>query len=165
MLSSVSVAWRDIFLQHTPITLTDWSCREWRHVQQTQDDSTFGKAAGAGLEEPWKERSPFSHLCNLFQLKNRKTEATGGTCSDNHLLALQVFFRVAEKSSGVPTRRTCDDTCTRRFQLKNRQRGSPWPGSYMTATFMHCKFFLELERRHLKEATGIHAVTSTYIHR
>ena len=27
-----------------------------------------------------------------FQLKNRKTEATVGICSDNHLLALQVFF-------------------------------------------------------------------------
>ena len=27
-----------------------------------------------------------------FQLKNRKTEATGVTYSDNHLLALQVFF-------------------------------------------------------------------------
>ena len=27
-----------------------------------------------------------------FQLKNRKTKATVGTCSDNHLLALQVFF-------------------------------------------------------------------------
>ena len=27
-----------------------------------------------------------------FQLKNRQTEHTGGTCNDNHLLALQVFF-------------------------------------------------------------------------
>ena len=27
-----------------------------------------------------------------FQLKNRQTEATGGTCSDSNLLALQVFF-------------------------------------------------------------------------
>ena len=46
--------------------MTDGSCREWRHVQRTQVDSTFGKAAGAGSEEPWKKRSPFSHLCNLF---------------------------------------------------------------------------------------------------
>ena len=28
----------------------------------------------------------------LVSLKNRKTDATGGTCSDNHLLALQIFF-------------------------------------------------------------------------
>ena len=86
-------------------------------MQKTQDDHTFGKAAGAGSEKPWKKRSPFDisaiffsctqsdsrptltaslalaftvEVC--FQLKNRKTEATGGTCSDNHLLALQVFF-------------------------------------------------------------------------
>ena len=46
-----------------------WSCREWRHVQQTQDDSTFGKAAGAGSEEPWKNTvtiftslQSFSHM-------------------------------------------------------------------------------------------------------
>ena len=60
-----------IFIQHTPIELTDWSCREWRHVQQTQDDSTFGKAAGAGSDEPWKKRSPFSHLCNLFLMYSK----------------------------------------------------------------------------------------------
>ena len=61
VICSLQPPWLGVisFIQRTPITLTDWSCREWRHVQQTQDDSTFGKAAGAGSEEPWKKRSPF----------------------------------------------------------------------------------------------------------
>ena len=33
--------------------------REWRHVQQTQDDGTFGKAAVAGSGEPWKNGHHF----------------------------------------------------------------------------------------------------------
>ena len=61
VICSLQSTWLGVifFIQHTPITLTDWSCREWRHVQQSQDDSTFGKAAGDGSEEPWTERSPF----------------------------------------------------------------------------------------------------------
>ena len=50
-------------------------------MQQTQDDSTFGKAAGAGSEEPWKKRSPFSHLCNVFlmYLSDSRTTLTASS--------------------------------------------------------------------------------------
>ena len=112
-------------------------------MQRTQDDRTFGKAAGAGSEEPWKKRSPFSHLCNLFlmyssrptltarlalaftvevcfQLKpeNRQTEPTGRTCSDSNLLAMQVFITVEEVTDGGATGRACDDNNPHSLQLR-----------------------------------------------
>ena len=90
-------------------------------MQQTQDDSTFGKAAGAGSEEPWKKRSPFSHLCNVFLSDSRTTltaslalaftvelsllsdeDSTGSTCNDCNVSG--------REESGKATGRRCDDT-------------------------------------------------------
>ena len=136
MLSSVSVAWSDI-LQHTPIELTDWSCREWRHVQQTQDDSTFGKAAGAGsAEEPWKKRSPFWHLCNVF-LKYSKWQRNYTHCKFG-----ACFHRWTEFAFSWRT---------------GKQR--PRVVHAVTITCLHCKYSFELQRRQADDPRVVHAMT------
>ena len=67
-----------------------------------------------------------------FQLKNRQTEPTSRTCSDINLLALQVFSRVAEETSGGATGCACDDnnphSLQLRWKLPSRQTGG---GSYI----------------------------------
>ena len=124
------------FIQHTPIELTDWSCREWRHVQQTQDDSTFGKAAGAGSEEPWKKRSPFSHLCNVFLMYSKwqpnYTHCKFGAC----------FHRWIEFAFSWRT---------------GKQR--PRVVHTVTITCLHCKYSFELQRRQAEDPRVVHAMT------
>ena len=49
------------------------------------------------------------------------------------------------------------------ISVEEQTEREPIAWSYMTATFMHCKFFLELERRQLKEATG-HTCSDQHVH-
>ena len=136
MLSSVSVAWSDILSSICPIELTDWSCREWRHVQQTQDDSTFGKVTGAGSEEPWKKRSPFWHLCNVFLMyskwKPNYTHCKFGAC----------FPRWTEFAFSWRT---------------GKQR--PRVVHAVTITCLHSKYSFELQRRQAEDPRVVHAMT------
>ena len=53
-----------------------------------------------------------------FRLKNRQTKATGRTCSDSNLLAMQVFHTFAEVTGGGATGRACDDNNPHSLQLR-----------------------------------------------
>ena len=92
-----------------------------------------------------------------FQVKNRQTEHTGRTCSDNYPHC-QYSFELQRRQAEDPCvvyAMTLASTVDDFFQLKNRQREPiAWVLYAVTATFMHCKIFCELERRQLKEAMG-----------
>ena len=124
------------FIQHTPITLTDWSCREWRHVQQTQDDSTFGKAAGAGPKEPWKKRSLFWHLCNLF-LMYPKWQLNYTHCKFGASIHRWTEFAFIWRTG--------------------KQR--PRVVHAVTITCLHCMYSFELQRGQAEDPRVVHAIT------
>ena len=129
------------FIPHTPITLTDWSCsgswREWRHVQQTQDDRTFGKAAGAGPEEPWKKkRSPFWHVCNMFLMYSKwqpnYTHCKFGACFH----------------------------CWTEFAFSWRtEKQRPRLVHAVTIICLHCKYSFELQRSQAEDQHAVYAMT------
>ena len=132
------------FIQHTPITLTDWSCggswREWRHVQQPQHDRTFGKAAGAGSEEPWKKRSTFSHLCNLF-LMYSKWQPNYTHCKFRASACFHCWTEFA-------------------FSWRTEKQRPRFVDLHaVTITCLNCKYSFGLQRRQAEDPRVVHAMT------
>ena len=80
----------------------------------------FGIGSGQVQEATGLTCSP-THTFTVdvcFQLKNRQTKPTGRTCSDNNLLAMQVFITVAEVTGEGATGRACDDNNPHSLQLR-----------------------------------------------
>ena len=107
-----------------------------RHVQQTQDDSTFGKAAGDASEETWKKRSTFSHLCNVFLMYSKWQP------NYTHCKFGAYFHRWTEFAF---TWRT------------GKQR--PRVVHAVTITCLHSKYSFELQRRQAEDPRVVHAMT------
>ena len=137
MLSSVSVAWSDI---SSSIRRSNWltsgAAGNGAMCNKLKMIALLGKAAGAGSEEPWKKRSPFSHLCNLFLMYSKwqpnYTHCKFGTC----------FHRWTEFAFSWRT---------------GKQR--PRVVHAVTITCLHSKYSFELQRRQAEDPRVVHAMT------